>query len=113
MKVSEIIKSLIMLQLADTLEQTPETPQVPTVVLAPSVDSASSPEPEENIPADNLGKFMPPLQQKMELLKKAAGVDNAFDQAAEEQADDSVEDIKRLAGINPIAAIMTDDDTIG
>lgn len=30
----------------------------------------------------DLGKFVPPLQQKIELLKKSAGVDNVFDQEA-------------------------------
>jgi hypothetical protein len=33
---------------------------------------------------DNTGKFIPPLQQKIELMKKTAGVNNAFDASAEE-----------------------------
>lgn len=31
---------------------------------------------------DNTGIFIPPLQQKIELLKKSVGVDSAFDQEA-------------------------------
>lgn len=63
--------------------------------------------------------FLPPLQQKQELLKKAVGVDNVYDDGTatqqveqgdesddQEQAqDDIVDRIKRLSGI-PTAAIM-------
>ena len=64
--------------------------------------------------------FLPPLQQKQELLKKAVGVENVYDdggpehQHAEEQAeqddmtqerDDIVDRIKRLSGV-PRAAIQ-------
>jgi len=64
--------------------------------------------------------FLPPLQQKQELLKKAVGVENVYDdggpehQHAEETADeddmtaerdDIVDRIKRLSGV-PRAAIQ-------
>lgn len=63
--------------------------------------------------------FLPPLQQKQELLKKAVGVDNVYDdgtavdqeeQQCEEDGDsdageDIVNRIKQLSGI-PTAAIM-------
>jgi hypothetical protein len=64
--------------------------------------------------------FLPPLQQKQELLKKAVGVENVYDdggpehQHAEETAeeddmtqerDDIVDRIKKLSGI-PTAAIQ-------
>lgn len=61
--------------------------------------------------------FLPPLQQKQELLKKAVGVDNIYDDGtATEQAEieetgeheqtctDMVDRIKRLSGV-PTAAI--------
>ena len=62
--------------------------------------------------------FLPPLQQKQELLKKAVGVENVYDdgtatqqyEAEKEQDDDSGEEdqlerIKKLSGV-PVAAIQ-------
>jgi actin-related protein len=64
--------------------------------------------------------FLPPLQQKQELLKKAVGVENVYDdgtpaekyedeKAEEEQNEDGKEDIlariKQLGGV-PMAAIQ-------
>jgi hypothetical protein len=61
--------------------------------------------------------FLPPLQQKQELLKKAVGVENIYDdgrpgEEGDENADaptpeeeDMLEKIKRMAGV-PIAAIQ-------
>lgn len=47
------------------------------------------------------GHFMPPLQQKLELLKKGVGVANAFDQE-HNGAPDELEDIKKLTGIQAV-----------
>lgn len=56
--------------------------------------------------------MVPPLQQKMELLKKSLNVDNEFDQGFdqidqeqenEEQGDDDLERMKKMAGIKQIA----------
>ena len=70
--------------------------------------------------------FLPPLQQKQELLKKAVGVDNVYDDGtATEQAEmeesndceqdraDIVDHIKKLSGI-PTAAIfgLSDDEPL-
>jgi hypothetical protein len=44
-----------------------------------------------------LGAMMPPLQQKLEILKKSAGMDNAFDQGSDE-----LDDIKKLTGIKAV-----------
>lgn len=72
--------------------------------------------------------FLPPLQQKQELLKKAVGVDNVYDdgtpaeQYQEEQSQqdsmdaergDIVDRIKRLSGI-PTAAVqeLSNDDVV-
>lgn len=52
--------------------------------------------------------FLPPLQQKQELLKKAVGVENVYDdgQPSEEDAEeDLVDKIKRMAGV-PVAAVQ-------
>jgi hypothetical protein len=70
--------------------------------------------------------FLPPLQQKQELLKKAVGVDNVYDDGtATEQAEveefdnceqdrtDIVDHIKKLSGI-PTAAVfgLVDDEPL-
>lgn len=65
--------------------------------------------------------FLPPLQQKQELLKKAVGVDNIYDdgtatdQVEDEDAarEDIVNRIKKLSGI-PIAAVqeLSNDDIV-
>ena len=61
--------------------------------------------------------FLPPLQQKQELLKKAVGVENVYDDgrpsdASDENAEaptpeqeDLLDRIKRMAGV-PVAAIQ-------
>jgi hypothetical protein len=61
--------------------------------------------------------FLPPLQQKQELLKKAVGVENVYDDgrpgdegdgnadAPTPEEEDMLEKIKRMAGV-PIAAIQ-------
>ena len=43
------------------------------------------------------GVMIPPLQQKLEILKKSAGMDNAFDQGSDELGD-----IKKLTGIQAV-----------
>lgn len=68
--------------------------------------------------------FLPPLQQKQELLKKAVGVENVYDDGGPgEECDDNVavsvpeedllDQIKRMAGV-PIAAIqeLSNDDVL-
>jgi hypothetical protein len=61
--------------------------------------------------------FLPPLQQKQELLKKAVGVENVYDDgrpgdASDENAEapdpaqlDILDQIKRMAGV-PVAAVQ-------
>ena len=61
--------------------------------------------------------FLPPLQQKQELLKKAVGVENVYDdgrpsdasdenaEAPDPEQEDLLDRIKRMAGV-PVAAIQ-------
>jgi len=61
--------------------------------------------------------FLPPLQQKQELLKKAVGVDNVYDdgppanpsdenaEAPTPEEEDLLDKIKRMAGV-PVAAVQ-------
>lgn len=53
--------------------------------------------------------MIPPLQQKLELLKKAVDVPNAFD-----NGNDELGDIKKLSGVNPaVIHIAADDEPLG
>ena len=52
--------------------------------------------------------MIPPLQQKIELLKKATGVENAFDNNAEKETagdEDEINSLKKNAGL-PTAAVI-------
>jgi hypothetical protein len=50
-------------------------------------------------------KFVPPLQAKIELLKKATGVDNVYD----EQDEDEIARMKQMAGIKQPHPIVADE----
>lgn len=58
--------------------------------------------------------FVPPLQLKLELLKKATGVENIYDEEPEEEVKqhsyDELDHIKKNAGINPVALDALGDD---
>lgn len=58
--------------------------------------------------------FVPPLQLKLELLKKATGVENIYDEESEEQSEqhayDELNKIKKNAGINVVALDALGDD---
>jgi hypothetical protein len=58
---------------------------------------------------DDSGQFMPPLQQKIELLKKGVGVASAFDQDGN-GVPDELDAIKKNAGINPAVIHIASDD---
>lgn len=70
--------------------------------LADLVDSVESDATESENIGDNTGVMVPPLQQKIELEKKEAGVDNLYDQEqapTEEQTEDEVVVLQKNAGI--------------
>lgn len=125
MKIADILR-----QLADTIEAEEAGQPDPRIqnpaVLVPAeqeveiaVDEKPSPNgtTESGNDKDPEGVFLPPLQQKQELLKKAVGVENiyddgtAVDQAEQEhepltsEEEDELEKIKRAAGI-PVAAVI-------
>ena len=54
--------------------------------------------------------MIPPLQQKLEILKKSVGMDNAMDGGSDE-----LDDIKKLTGINAVIAQEAgeDNDVLG
>ena len=55
--------------------------------------------------------MIPPLQQKLEILKKSVGMDNAFDATGEDELDD----IKKLTGIKAVVQHVAgeDNDVVG
>ena len=57
------------------------------------------------------GVMIPPLQQKLELLKKSTGMDNAFDN----QSSNELDDIKKLTGIKAVVQHVAgeDNDVLG
>lgn len=74
---------------------------------------------DEN-PDVNTDSMVSPLQQKLELLKKAAGVDNAYDDGelgdeevsdcgCEQGEEDPLDAMKKMAGL-PVVVQMTGDD---
>jgi hypothetical protein len=58
------------------------------------------------------GVFVPPLQAKLELLKKSVNVDSIYDQTGADEDltgrgqdnEDELEQMKKMAGINPVVA---------
>ena len=132
MKIGEILRKIadaidadegITTQRADPNLQNPAElvaiAQEPVAVVANAETEKPSPngrtaagndkEPEE--------LFLPPLQQKQELLKKAVGVENIYDDgrpgeegdynadAPTPEEEDVLEKIKRMAGV-PVAAVQ-------
>lgn len=95
MKVSEILR-----QFADKLDQVENgqsgASETNAKLTPVAVDNTDHTEPGE--------KMIPPLQQKIELLKKAAGVDSEFDDTDEMQI------MKRNAGIAPVVLQIASDD---
>jgi hypothetical protein len=89
MKLSDIMRDI-----ADLLDQQGDDPQggATNTHLKP----VQAPEPEM---ADE-PLMVPPLQQKHELLKKVAGVNNTYDQeTASDQQPDDLDRMKKMAGI--------------
>jgi actin-related protein len=122
MKFSDILRAIAKAEILDSMEQNLD--QSSTLTMVP--DTAEKIQDVETLqPADTENAespedlFLPPLQMKMELLKKAVGVANVYDDGAptdqveetEQQDDmsderqDIVNRIKQLSGI-PIAAVQ-------
>lgn len=115
MKVGEILRTI-----ADAVERAELAQSVPQA----RHDLGNFSQPEHVVVSNNIEDpedlFLPPLQMKMELLKKAVGVENVYDdggpehQHAEETAkeddmsaerEDIVDRIKKLSGV-PTAAVQ-------
>ena len=80
MRVSDILRKL-----ADAVDREER----------PTVDAQD--ENDSNVSTDPA--MISPLQQNLELLKKANGVDNVFDNEEESVSDQGIDRLKKLAGI--------------
>ena len=118
MKISDLLRNL-----ADTIEadeQTPEQSISRPGALAPSVAPAvaepilASPEAGGGLAQQPDDLFVPPLQLKMELLKKAVDVESIYDEDEEEVEQHSypnmMTQIRRNAGLNPAVISELGDD---
>lgn len=115
MKPSEIIGALQKLATNITGDETATVNAFPADTkkrfVPVTIKSADGPEQSKEAP---LNTMVPPLQQKMELLKRAVDIDNVFDGTSVDKSSDDSEDYKqeiqaitKNAGINPnVAAIM-------
>ena len=54
--------------------------------------------------SDELGTMVPPLQQKIEILKKSQGIDNVYDEQADE-----LDQVKKNAGLAVITTAEEDE----
>lgn len=100
MKASEILRAL-----ADKLDSMSRSDSQEThrVELTP-VEVDNTDHTEDSV-------FVPPLQQKLELLKKATGVESHYDdESCEPAADSEMAIMKRNAGITPVVLQIASDD---
>lgn len=92
MKASEILRKLADMMDGETGQSAPGTL---TPVEVDNTDNTEAP------------VMVPPLQQKLEILKKSAGVESHYD-----QGDDDLEVIKRNAGITTAQQEASDDEPL-
>ena len=122
MRITDILRQLA--DLVDSAEKQPsniqqaiqsvEPSQVPHRNQAPSLVAIEVPN-NDNAEA---GVFVPPLQAKLELLKKSVNVDNIYDQGGEDgdltghgaDNEDELARMKQRAGIKPAAQQEAADD---
>lgn len=110
MNISELLR-----QLADMVDAHQRDATDAKVDTGPDYESETGTRETGEQPDD---LFIPPLQLKMELLKKAVGVDNIYDgdessEDGEQHSYDELEAIKRNAGIadiNPVVMAELGDD---
>jgi hypothetical protein len=115
MKSSEILGALR--DLVQNIEKSEETPAVNVYpaekrFVPVTLNNQGTTEPDKSEQEPPLDTMVPPLQQKMELLKRAVDIDNVFDGTSVDKTTNGQEDykselntIKKNAGV-PTAAIM-------
>ena len=117
MRTSEILRNLAdMIDAKQQANQSVEAPMsLPTRIQPKETVSTTEPIGDGSGLAQQPDDIMiPPLQLKIELLKKATGVENVYDDPENEQdpsySYDELEHIKRNAGISVVALDALGDD---
>ena len=96
MKVAELLRSLA--DMISSVEGGEQPQQAEPMMTAVSVDNTDNTE---------TGVFVPPLQAKLEILKKSVGMDNVYDGQADELGD-----IRKMAGLSPAQQEAADDEPL-
>lgn len=110
MKISDILR-----QLADKVEQQDPRDHNAAAELSDTAAGVPVEAPDNHDAAEGDDTFVPPLQLKLELLKRAVGVDNVYDNERaddvtnNEDADDEIELMQRRAGIVPVMMAVDDE----
>lgn len=111
MKASEILRKL-----ADVIDAAEhgQGPNAPENVNAVKLKPAKT----DNTDHADKTTMVPPLQQKMEILKKSVGIDNEFDRgfdqidAAQDDSDAELTIIKKSAGLTPAQQEAANDEPL-
>lgn len=98
MKASEILRKL-----ADMIDSNAGTPDTAHKVELNPVEVDNTDHTEDSV-------YISPLQQKLELLKKAAGVDSAYDNQGEQP--DELNIIKQNAGLPVVMQVAAEDNDV-
>jgi len=96
MKVAELLRSLA--DMISSVEGGDQPQQAEPMMTAVSVD---------NIDNTETGVFVPPLQAKLEILKKSVGMDNVYDGQGDELGD-----IRKMAGLSSVQQEAADDEPL-
>lgn len=113
MRASDILHGLAELLAGIEGSQPHQSLQpVATVSVQDEPVSKFTPQNQEPESAQQNGVFVPPLQAKLELLKKAVNVDSIYDETGEDSDltghgadnEDELSRMKKMAGINPVVA---------
>jgi hypothetical protein len=112
MNIAEILRKLADIADRDGADATPGQDE-PQNTAQLSAASAGVPvaNPQNQDAGENDPVMVPPLQLKTELLKRAVGVDNIYDQGepradqAHDSGADEIMTLKKNAGV-PVAAVM-------
>jgi hypothetical protein len=134
MRASDILQGLAgLLAVLDRQEQTAVQAPQPIVVnvntTAPETTAQPTPQPQAShalapVAVDNKdtadqGTFVPPLQAKLELLKKSVGVDSVYDQGGPDEqltghgADNEQDELARMKQMAGIHIAGEDNDITG
>jgi hypothetical protein len=106
MKMSDILRDLA--DLIDQKQQSSQGADMSQNSTQQRMDPVEPIEPE----LDDNPVMVPPLQQKVELLKKSVGVDNLFDKDTESDTEQST-DLDRMKNLAGIMVSSEDNDITG